>query len=194
MADKEDINRIVWIRTQNQRKIGEIYEFFKPGFFAYIRSAYSKQPDYIFDLYQDSFITLCSNISKGKLSEDTLTCSLKTYLFGIGKFTLMSRDRKYKEILDDMELKKYHLNAYEDIDNLQDELMRDEIIQKTVNEMGEPCSSLFDLFYWEGKSGAEIVEVTNGKYSSPDSVKTQKYKCMQRLKVVLSDKLSKLNL
>ena len=106
----------------------------------------------------------------------------------------MSRDRKYKEILDDMELKKYHLNAYEDIDNLQDELMRDEVIQKTVNEMGEPCSSLFDLFYWEGKSGAEIVEVTNGKYSSPDSVKTQKYKCMQRLKVVLSDKLSKLNL
>ena len=105
----------------------------------------------------------------------------------------MSRDRRYKEILDDMELKKYHLNTYEDTDQLQSELMRDTIIQKTVNEMGEPCSSLFDLFYWEGKSGAEIVKITNGKYSSPDSVKSQKYKCMQKLKVVLSDNLYILN-
>ncbi len=61
------------------------------------------------------------------------------------------------------------------------------IIETEVNAMGEPCCSLLDKYYWGDKSGDEIAKEL--QYKNSDTVKTQKYKCMQKLKSVIVDKL-----
>jgi DNA-directed RNA polymerase specialized sigma24 family protein len=58
--------------------------------------------------------------------------------------------------------------------------------------MDEPCCSLLDKFYWEELSGEEIARQMN--YKNADTVKTQKYKCMQKLKVALTGVLKSHNL
>jgi RNA polymerase sigma factor (sigma-70 family) len=53
-------------------------------------------------------------------------------------------------------------------------------LNKAMNALGEPCSSLLKAFYNEQKSMQEIAGQFG--YTNPDNAKTQKYKCLARLK------------
>ena len=53
--------------------------------------------------------------------------------------------------------------------------------------MKSPCAELLRAFYWDRLSGLEIA-VKFG-YSGPDSVKTQKHKCMGKLKQLIKSQL-----
>jgi DNA-directed RNA polymerase specialized sigma24 family protein len=61
------------------------------------------------------------------------------------------------------------------------------IIQKAVKEMGEPCHTILVKQYWEDKGGEEIALEMN--YKNTDTAKTQKYKCIQKLKNELKGKM-----
>lgn len=180
MTDKQYIEAL---QEKNELVFTHLYESCRGPFFGFIRKHYGKNDDYITDLYQDACVAMWENIQKGKLTPDNLTCSLQTYLNGIGKFKLMARDRKYREMLVDQE---FDLGGYS-VESLRDEIERDEIVLSTVNKMQEPCRTLLDKYYWEELSGEEIATQMN--YKNTDTVKTQKYKCMQKLKTVLAQKL-----
>lgn len=177
---------IIALRQNNQLIFSRLYESYRALFFGYFRKHYNKDDDYIIDLYQDACIALWQNVQNGKLTPDNLTSSLETYLIGIGKYTLMAKDRKYKEILNEHEIAAY--TEYYDEESLQDEIECNEIIETTVKNMGEPCCTLLDKYYWEELSGDEIAILMN--YKNADTVKTQKYKCMQKLKTVLVQKMN----
>lgn len=173
------------IQNDDQSAFTHLYESFREKFFGYFRNHYDKDDDYVADLYQDACVALWQNIQKRKLTPDNLICSLETYLIGIGKCILMARDRKYKELCDDSNL-TMHVGEYSE-ESLRDEVERNEIIVSAVKNMGEPCSTLLDKYYWDELSGNEIAEQMN--FKNTDVVKTQKYKCMQRLKTVLAPKI-----
>lgn len=61
------------------------------------------------------------------------------------------------------------------------------IIKELVDNMGEPCEPLLMSFYWEKKSWAIIAEEL--EYSGADSAKTQKNKCMGKLKKIVENRL-----
>lgn len=187
MSDKD---YIIALLQGDERAFGELYDSYRGRFFGYIRKYYLKNDDYIADLYQDACVAMWQNVQRQKLTPETLTSSLETYLIGIGKFILMSRDRRYKEILADKDISYYAPSDNED--HLRDEIERDEIIQSVVNRMDEPCCSLLDKYYWDELSGEEIARAMN--YKNADTVKTQKYKCMQKLKTVLTKTLTNHNL
>jgi RNA polymerase sigma-70 factor (ECF subfamily) len=187
MTDKQ---YIIAIQNGDQRAFANLYEMHRGRFFGYIRKVFNKDDDYIADLYQDSCVVLWQNIQKGKIAPETLTSSIETYIIGVAKYTLMARDRRYKEILSDCELSSFAPAVDEEA--LRNEIERDEVIQSVVNKMGEPCCTLLDKFYWEELSGEEIADLMN--YKNTDTVKTQKYKCMQKLKIVLTNALKIRNL
>ncbi|MCL2167911.1 MAG: sigma-70 family RNA polymerase sigma factor [Lentimicrobiaceae bacterium] len=187
MTDKQYISAI---HNGDQRAFANLYEMHRGRFFGYIRKIYNKDDDYIADLYQDSCVVFWQNIQKGKIAPETMTSSIETYLIGVAKYTLMARDRRYKEILSDCELSTFA--PVIDEEALRNEIERSEVVQSVVNKMEEPCSTLLDKFYWEELSGEEIATQMN--YKNTDTVKTQKYKCMQKLKIVLTSTLKNLNL
>lgn len=53
-------------------------------------------------------------------------------------------------------------------------------VQKIVNQMGLPCAPLLLKFYWDKLSWEKIAQELN--YSNANSAKTQKNKCMNKLK------------
>lgn len=53
-------------------------------------------------------------------------------------------------------------------------------VQEIVNQMGLPCAPLLLKFYWDKLSWEQIAQELN--YSNANSAKTQKNKCMNKLK------------
>jgi len=53
-------------------------------------------------------------------------------------------------------------------------------MEKALESLGEPCQTILRDFYIHNRSMADICEKFG--YTNTDNAKTQKYKCLQRLK------------
>lgn len=179
MKDTDIINGFL---RNDEKVISAFYKEFKFRFCSFFRAKFAKDEEYVNDLYQDACAVFWNNIQTGKLTTSNLTSSLSTYLISVGKYSLMAKDRKYKEIVSDNEIKKLDF-VEDDAEELKKRLEREEFVERMVSEMKPPCSDLLKAFYWDKLSGAEIAEKQN--FSSADSVKTQKYKCIKKLKPLL---------
>ena len=55
-----------------------------------------------------------------------------------------------------------------------------ETIKKAIQDLGDPCKKLLELFYFNNLSNDEIAEIMD--YKNGNTVKNLKYKCIQRIK------------
>jgi DNA-directed RNA polymerase specialized sigma24 family protein len=62
------------------------------------------------------------------------------------------------------------------------------MLESALQELGEPCKTLLTLSYYKNYSTDEIASALN--YKSTDSAKTQKYKCLVRLKKIVQQQAS----
>ena len=170
-------------RNNDQQIINSFYKANFLLFINYFKTRYGKTQEYIVDLFQDSCVILWQNIHDGKLREDNLSSSLSTYLLSIGKYTMMAKDRKYKEILDDNAINNLRF-VVDDADELKYQIERENFIDRAVSSLKSPCNELLRAFYWDKLSGQQIALKLG--YGNPDSVKTQKNKCMNKLKQLVS--------
>lgn len=175
--DREN-NLIEQIRSGDRKEIEHIYNQHRAEFLAYA-SRFSLQTDEAVDVYQDSIIVLYENIMSRKLT--SLTSSLKTYLFAIGKYKILNR-MKSKQPTED-------INAYEHF--LQDEA-ENEFVSKEENivkmqtayrKLGAKCREVLRLYYYENRSLQEIMQKLD--YASKDVVKSQKSRCIKQIREIL---------
>ena len=54
------------------------------------------------------------------------------------------------------------------------------IMENAMSKIGEPCKSLLEAYYIQKKAMLQIA--TEFGYTNADNAKTQKYKCLVRLK------------
>jgi hypothetical protein len=80
----------------------------------------------------------------------------------------------------------FHENT-EDIVLVDDEMEDHEkrntefaMMEKAMGSLGEPCKSLLEAFYMQKKNMQEIA--AGFGYTNAENAKTQKYKCLMRLK------------
>lgn len=177
-----DVDYIRGFKNNDEKVIASFYKTIRPGFFAYFRTHFSKDDAYIVDLFQDTCIVLWKNIQHDKLTETGLRSALSTYFLSIGKYTMMAKDRKYKEIVNDDDLAKLAF-VEDDAQELQKRIELEDFVFRMVSEMKPPCDKLLKAQYWDKLSGAEIAEKYG--YSGPDSVKTQKSKCIKKLRPLI---------
>jgi len=189
----KDLEYIEAFRKGDQKVIAEFYEKFRKNFYSHFKSIYHKDGQDIYDLYQDTCVALMDNIQKGSLK--TLTCSLCNYMYKIGKNIMMASDRKYHVfdqkkmfavdgetgdiILDREVIAQMHQMERDD----QNEAIKNEhlaFVMRIVADMGSPCLPIIKEYYWSKRSCEEIAKVLG--YKGADSVKTQKHKCMEKLK------------
>ena len=179
MKDCDIINGFM---RNDERIMADFYKEFKLRFCTFFRTRFLKDEEYVNDLYQDTIAVFWNNIQTGKLTASNLTCSISTYLISVGKYSLMAKDRKYQEIVNDEEIRKLDF-VEDDAEELKSRIEREDFVERMVADMKPPCSDLLKAFYWDKLSGAEIAEKQN--FSNADSVKAQKYKCMKKLKPLL---------
>ncbi len=137
------------------------------------------------DLFQEAMVVL---FSKAQEEEFRLTCSIGTYLFAISKhlwYKKLSKQHKEPVALqentgdddDDSGI------AYEDdINAHQEREAHYEQLDAALEQIGEPCRSLLKAYYHHDKSMQEIA--ASFGYTNPDNAKTQKYKCLARLRKI----------
>ena len=56
------------------------------------------------------------------------------------------------------------------------------MMDKAINNLGEPCKSLLEAYYLQKQSMQAIA--ANFGYTNADNAKNQKYKCLMRLKKI----------
>ena len=174
MTDQQIIDGF---RNNDRKIINGFYAANKGVFLNHFRNTYGKADEYLLDLYQDANVILWENIQKGKLGK--MTSTLTTYLFAVGKYKMMANDRKFKEMTTEMDLQNLDL-VDSDAEEMEEKEEKERKIDEIVSKMTYPCSDILRMHYWEKLSGEEIA--IQMKYASTDAVKTQKYKCMQKLK------------
>jgi DNA-directed RNA polymerase specialized sigma24 family protein len=79
--------------------------------------------------------------------------------------------------------------------NERDQLIEENnlnLISRCFDQLGDPCHTLLDLFYYQKKSMEEITVELN--YKNTDSAKNQKYKCIERLRKLVDTEKARLEI
>jgi RNA polymerase sigma factor (sigma-70 family) len=139
--------------------------------------------DDVADVFQEAMMILYEKVQQ---EEFRLTCAVGTYLFAISKnlwYKKISSKHKMPGQLPDDAGGEGDDWAYEDDVNVQVEREAHyELLDTALAQLGEPCSSLIKAFYHQDKSMQEIA--ADFGYTNPDNAKTQKYKCLTRLRKI----------
>ena len=129
------------------------------------------------DIFQETMIVL---YDKSKSAGFELTCKLKTYIYSISR-------RLWLKKLQLSQRTTYIYENTEDVVAVEDEMDLHEkknseflIMEESLAKVGEPCKTLLEEFYIHKKQMQEIAEMFG--YTNADNAKTQKYKCLVRLK------------
>ena len=187
MTDTEYIQAF---RARNNKAITLFYRQYRDSFMAFLANKFhSLNQQLLAEVFQESVSRVWENIERGKLTETSLTSSLSTYLNSTGIRVWLETNRRYGEdIPNDEDIFVKAQEAYEMERADADEKMqfrqdRQDATREVVDKMGKPCAPLLMAFYWDNNSWDNIARELH--YSNAESAKTQKYKCMQRLKTLL---------
>jgi RNA polymerase sigma factor (sigma-70 family) len=181
-----DDKSIQEIRNGNEQLLTGVYRTYRDEFIRWANRHYQCQEEIAKDIYQVSIVIFYENIMSGKLTE--LKSSVKTYLFAIGKNKILEQhvaQKKQEKVQENF--------IYEPIEHIPAE-DREEIflgLEKALSELGEPCRTLLELYYYKNYSIDQIAGALG--YKGNDSAKTQKYKCLNRLKKILAEQNFSLN-
>jgi RNA polymerase sigma factor (sigma-70 family) len=135
--------------------------------------------DEAYDVFQDTMTILYEKARQGDLR---LTCRFSTYLTSVARHLWMRRLSNKKKLglsvlHDDVD---YEIAAGQDAGRFQEFERNADRLELCFEQIGEPCHSILKAFYLENKSMQVIADEFG--YTSPDNAKTQKYKCLNRLR------------
>jgi len=152
--------------------------------FLHFGKRYGLNDDELLDIYQDAFVALREKAIQGKLHN--LKSSLRTYLFGIGKFLIYDRLKQRNLLKPFKHDPKDELEAAEMIEFDWDRTLsrEEEMLQRTFRELGEKCQEMLTMFYYRGLTIDEIT--IEGNYSNSGVVRSQKSRCLKTLKELIS--------
>lgn len=164
------------MRSDDKSALEYVYKTYKEAFYNYALG-FNISNIIISDVYQDSVIAMYQNFVMNQLVLEK--SSIKTYLFGIGKYKI------YRYLNDEKRIITHKADTldFEEI-QLEDDLPTEIQIKLSQNLklISESCQLILKLFYYRGLTIDEIVEQT--EYKDPNTVRSHKSRCLKRLKTL----------
>ena len=158
---------------------------------SYLRKTFSVSDDDLCDIYQESSTALFMNIRDGKLTN--LTSTLSTYFLRIcinQTLKYIGKQKKVVPLFDENTLINKDVFRSDKIDELYQLCTEDEdaerisrsekIVQSIIDSMPETCKNVFQGYYWDNLTTTTIANMFG--FANANSVKTQKYKCLQKFR------------
>jgi RNA polymerase sigma factor (sigma-70 family) len=136
-------------------------------------------PDDAKDIFQEAMIVL---FEKAKSSSFVLTCQIKTYLYSVCRRLWLKKLQKQNRYNPSIEMIEETIPVEDEIELHQKKNEDFILMETTLSKIGEPCKSLLEAFYIHKKTMPEIAD--DFGYTNADNAKTQKYKCLVRLKKI----------
>ena len=131
------------------------------------------------DVFQESMIVLLEKARSGNFE---LNCQIKTYVYSVCRRIWLKRLQQYNRYTNEVESMVGTVPVDEDVEEHEKRDQEFVIMEKAIGSLGEPCKSLLQAYYFQKKSMQEIAD--NFGYTNADNAKTQKYKCLMRLKKI----------
>ncbi len=173
----------------------------------YARQHYGKSGLSPEDLTQEALTRVFEKIKSGKLKR--LTCNFKTYVINVLKNVAREQQREASHLAgtnlpanegdDDDVLTPIDLGIAQEAikrwlanDTEQEHAELQQAAHDIVVNMDDPCKTILWSFYWDGKSMNEIAEIMD--YNSDKVAKSQKSRCMSKVKLALVDICNRMKL
>lgn len=165
------------IRSGDETHLYDLYQLHRDEFIAWSMNNYKVTKEQSKDAFQDAIIDFHQNIIDHHLTE--FSCSIKTYLFQIGKHKLLNIQKKegritYHEsfqLIDTKEIEKYMEE--------ENQLYSQEQISAAIENVPADCQKVLKLFYFEEYDMNSIARELN--YKNADTAKSKKSLCMNKL-------------
>ncbi len=185
---------ILGIKSYNETSAINLYNKHKDYCLRFMNKMYSDE-EINKDIYQDAVIVFIEKIRADKLTLENT--SIQTYLNSICRNQVLIRlNKKNKPVLIGENLESNYSNRYTDWFDEQDEVKNDriKILMEELEEMkikGQVCYELLKMAFFENKTMDAIAVSMN--YTNADNAKNQSYRCRERLKKNVLERLNKWN-
>lgn len=131
------------------------------------------------DIFQEAMIII---FEKAKSGSFVLSCRLQTYLYSVCRRLWLKRLQNQHRFNPSFELNHEIVSVEDELELHEQKEAEFQLLENAMQKIGEPCKSLLEAFYIEKKSMPEIADLF--RYTNADNAKTQKYKCLVRLKKI----------
>jgi len=129
------------------------------------------------DIFQEALIVLYEKTRSGDFE---LNCLIKTYVYSVCRRLWLKRYHQSQKLAPEVENLEDIVPVEEDLE-LHERRNNDFLLmEKAMQNLGEPCKSLLESYYVHKRSMMQIA--VDFGYTNADNAKNQKYKCLMRLK------------
>ncbi|CAH1000817.1 hypothetical protein LEM8419_01899 [Neolewinella maritima] len=176
----EDADLFDALKDGRYELIDQVYLQHREAFITYAQRQLHATEEDATDCFQDAVIAFYKNIVGGRLVE--LTCSIRTYLFSIGKRLVYRRNhQRQREQPTDHEA---GINPADEldwslIDRFENEHQRT-ILQQAMAKLGEPCRELLTLYYYHHYPIESVMNALD--LPSAGATRIKKMRCLKELK------------
>jgi RNA polymerase sigma-70 factor (ECF subfamily) len=182
MDSNETIKKI---RSGSKQLLAQVYRDYRTSFIEWLCASQGIPVDEATEIYQQTIIVFYENIVSGRLTE--LKSNIRTYLFAIGKNKVNELRRHTAR---NSSFQDYHGNMIEeDSEEKQQKEQMINLSRKCLELLGDPCRKLLELYYYHKRNMQQIADEMG--YKNENSTKNQKYKCLEKLRVMFRNKVKK---
>jgi RNA polymerase sigma factor (sigma-70 family) len=130
------------------------------------------------DIFQEAMIVLYEKARSGSFE---LNCQIKTYVYSVCRRLWLKKLQQASRFSEVKDIEAV-VPVEDDVDDHARKNAEFEMMNKAIGSLGEPCKSLLEAFYFQKKHMQEIA--ADFGYTNAENAKTQKYKCLLRLKKI----------
>lgn len=170
------------IRLGNEEKVlSSLYEDIFPIVKKYVVARGGRKDD-AWDVFQESMMILCQKIMTNEFNE---SASVHGFVVSVAQHKWIDKIRKDRKLIFSDDVPEYSFENENELNKIVD-LERSEQISTLFANLGDSCKELMTAIYFQFRSMKEIA-IENG-YSNDNSVKSQHYKCKQKLLKLINGK------
>lgn len=129
------------------------------------------------DIFQEAMIVLYEKAISGNFE---LNCQLRTYIYSVCRRLWLKRLQQLQRFSTHNDHLEETVPVDEDMELHEKKNTDFNMMEMAMSKIGEPCKSLLEAYYIQKKHMQEIA--SDFGYTNADNAKTQKYKCLMRLK------------
>lgn len=163
------------------------------------------------EIFQSAFIKLWIEIDNGRICVsdnklcrqqrnglyEPMSCNLNTFLMAFARTEYRElvrnvRESYYDEVFEDMNNESTYTAVFDSDDDVDE--LKNRIVDECIEGMSPSCVEILTLFYYQGRSLDEIMEIRNESNSSKNGLKTAKNKCMNTLKTRIAEEFKRCNI
>jgi RNA polymerase sigma factor (sigma-70 family) len=167
-------------RNRNQELILAFYDQITPAAVRVLGSMGASDED-IEDLVQEMVVSIYTNIRSKKYVHDP-NVKLSTYAIQICKYRWYNLSKRKSRKNISLDIENVSIVDDQKVDEQIETIERNNLIAKALKQLNEQCQQILRMFYWERKSMEEIASELN---MQPNSAKNGKYRCMNRLSIII---------